>query len=158
MLITLRRGTTADAPVMDRVSREAFDPSYGEAWSASQLSNAFSLPNAAVEIAYVDDEAVSFALTRRILDEAELLLIAVAPKWRGQGVASKLMQTVLDTATASGASSMFLEVRSGNTAASQLYTRFGFVPVGRRYGYYTGRDGTRFDAITMRRHLGTATE
>ena len=51
-----------------------------------------------------------------------------------------------------GARTLFLEVRDGNLAAS-LYARAGFIEVGRRKDYYTGIDGARFDAITMRRDL-----
>lgn len=155
MLITFRRGSEADVDLLTRVSREAFDPNFGEGWTGAQLANAFSLPGAAVELALEGLEPISFALTRRVLDEAELLLIAVRPPWRRRGVAAGLIRSVLGSAASSGASSMFLEVRAGNVGAARLYSRLGFVPVGRRRDYYKGADGARYDAITMQRDLGT---
>lgn len=158
MPITIRRGEPADIDALTEISELSFDASFGEAWTAAQLSNIFSLPGAWVDLAVSNGEALSFALVRRILDEAELLLIAVRPNWRGRGVAAELMRNTFATSAGLGAVAMFLEVRAGNTAAVRLYKRLGFSPIGERRGYYTGAGGLQFDAITMRRTLGTTIE
>ena len=85
-----------------------------------------------------------------MLDEAELLLIAVTETARGRGFGRKLLETAISDARARGVVSMFLEMRDGNGAASELYTRLGFTEIGRRRDYYRGIDASRFDAITMR--------
>jgi ribosomal-protein-alanine N-acetyltransferase len=50
---------------------------------------------------------------------------------------------------------MFLEVGADNPTAQALYERAGFVPAGRRPGYYTRPGVTAVDAIVMRRTLNT---
>ncbi|WP_370632683.1 GNAT family N-acetyltransferase, partial [Eikenella sp. Marseille-P7795] len=44
---------------------------------------------------------------------------------------------------------IFLEVRSSNRAAFALYQQHGFIPSGRRPGYYPRPDGSREDALLM---------
>jgi ribosomal protein S18 acetylase RimI-like enzyme len=48
---------------------------------------------------------------------------------------------------------IFLEQAVPNEAARALYTGRGFLPVGRRAGYYRGRDGHPVDAVVLRREF-----
>ena len=138
----------ADAmSVMDR----AFDPQFGEAWTASQCTGVLSMPGAQLLIARAPDP-VGFALVRTVIDETELMLLAVAPEMRGQGIGHALLQHSIDTATASGATNYFLEVRSDNSAII-FYESFGFQQVGVRHDYYRGVDGHRRNALTYRLSL-----
>jgi [ribosomal protein S18]-alanine N-acetyltransferase len=140
----------------------AFDPRFGEAWSAAQLSGSLSMPDTWAEIAAdtpdVAAPAAGFALTRRVLTSAELLLVAVAPPWRGTGLGRKLIDASRRAARSRGAEEMFLEVRDGNLAAQRLYQACNFEIVGRRRNYYSGGTNERFDAITMRCILSGAAD
>jgi ribosomal-protein-alanine N-acetyltransferase len=142
-----------DVPLMGDIMAAAFDPRFGEAWSAAQLGGALSVADTWAQIALVDGGAVGFSLTRRIIDEAELMLVAVEPARRGLGCGRLLVEGAMEAARERGAFSMFLEVRDGNHAALRLYDSLGFAASGRRNNYYTGAAGERFDAITMRRDL-----
>jgi ribosomal-protein-alanine N-acetyltransferase len=93
---------------------------------------------------------VGFALSRRALDEAELLTIAVARKARGSGAGTKLLNEHLAKLTAAGVKSLFLEVDEGNAAALALYARAGFAKVGERRGYYQSNAGPAATALIMR--------
>jgi ribosomal-protein-alanine N-acetyltransferase len=155
--VTLRieSGGTANVAAIMSVMAVAFDPRFGEAWSAAQLTGSLSLPDTWAEIAYdstgdVTSPAAGFALTRRVLTSSELLLVAVAPDWRGTGLGAKLIDASRREARNRGADEMFLEVRDGNVAAQRLYHANGFQIVGRRKDYYSGGTNERFDAITMR--------
>ena len=128
----------------------AFDPQFGEAWSGAQLTGTLAQAGSWARLAYDDDLVVGFSLCRRVVDEAELLLIAVVEPARGRGFGAKLLETALADARIRGAASMFLEMRDGNRSAAELYLRRGFVEIGRRRDYYRGLDASRFDAITMR--------
>lgn len=97
-----------------------------------------------------DGEVLGYALTRVVLDESELLNIAVSTKARRHGVGIALLRAAMETCRAHGAEWMLLEVREANVAARALYERHGFVPVGRRAGYY---HSPREDAIVMRASL-----
>jgi ribosomal-protein-alanine N-acetyltransferase len=93
-----------------------------------------------------------FALSRKVLDEAELLTIAVDASLRGQGLGRQLLAVHLETLASAGARIIFLEVEEANAAARKLYDRAGFAVVGQRDGYYRKPDGSRARALVMRRN------
>ena len=153
MTPTLSLGGLADLGDIIAISGRAFDPRFGEAWSASQLQGTLCDGNSWLRLARDGVRPVGFSLSRRIVDEAELLLIAVVPEARGHGLGRDLLAATIGDARARGVLRMFLEMRDGNAAACALYRALGFVEVGRRSDYYRGVDQQRFDAITMRRPL-----
>ncbi|HEX7742628.1 MAG TPA: GNAT family N-acetyltransferase [Sphingobium sp.] len=140
------RNAVADA--MD-VMALAFDPAYGEAWTLPQLAGVVMMPGSWLTIARVDAAALGFALVRSVLDDCELLLLAVHPLWRGRGIGQALLVDCLKTARRRGIRSMNLEVRASNTAI-KLYENIGFEFVHRRPGYYRGNDGQLHDALSFR--------
>lgn len=97
----------------------------------------------------------AFLLGRVILDEAEVLTLAVHPDHRRQGHARSLLDQFHARARARGAARAFLEVAAGNAPARGLYAAAGYLPVGRRPGYYHGADG-RDDALILQRGLTAA--
>ena len=145
----------AQLTAMLEVMQGAFDPRFGEAWSGAQLAGTLAQAGSWARLACDDDLVVGFSLCRRIVDEAELLLIAVTADARGRGFGRQLLTAAVADARARGVVSMFLEMRDGNRAAAELYLGHGFVEIGRRRDYYRGIDASRFDAITMRCDLSS---
>lgn len=136
------------------VMQISFDPQYGEAWSALQLSGSLALVGSyARRIITASGDVAGFTLCRVAGPEVELLLIAVSPQQQGLGLGRMLVTTAADDARQRGATELFLEVRENNLAARALYRTTGFVDIGRRADYYKGANGMRFAAITMRRLL-----
>jgi [ribosomal protein S18]-alanine N-acetyltransferase len=89
-----------------------------------------------------DGSAVlGFAAATLLLDgqenRAELDSMAVHPSARRRGLGTSLLRAVVAWAVENGARRLSLEVRASNAPALQLYARFGFLPEGRRPGYYT---------------------
>jgi len=72
--------------------------------------------------------------------EAHILNIAVNPKYRGRGIATRLMQLMLELMKRNLVYEVFLEVRVSNTAARDLYKRFGFRESFIRKKYYGDED------------------
>ena len=147
------------------VMETAFDPAYGEAWNRRQVSDALTLANthalvvsaSGLPIADNGTEApapatapapAGFVLTRHVLDEEELLLIAVVPEARRRGVGGALIEELVKAARKRGTARIFLEMRRGNPAIN-LYHKFGFEPIGTRRHYYRMANGERVDAITF---------
>jgi ribosomal-protein-alanine N-acetyltransferase len=95
-----------------------------------------------------------FALIRTVADEAELLTIAVEPRWRGKGVGRALMDAAFADLMMSPARRMFLEVDEQNHAAIRLYQKLGFSTISSRKGYYPRADGSAATALVMARDLG----
>jgi ribosomal-protein-alanine N-acetyltransferase len=91
---------------------------------------------AEIEQSEVGRLIVGVVVVWMILDEAHIATIAVHPEFRGQGIASRLMVSMMREAIQLEARLATLEVREQNTAAQRLYQRFGFNIVGRRPRYY----------------------
>jgi ribosomal-protein-alanine N-acetyltransferase len=92
-----------------------------------------------------------FILSRMVVDEAEILSVAVAPRSRSRGLARRLLDLHLRRLAGLGTRSVFLEVEEGNEPALRLYRRAGFRQVGRREGYYQESRGAA--ALILRRDL-----
>lgn len=150
--VKLREGGAADIAGLMTVMTGAFDPAYGEAWNHGQCLGILSLPDTWLTFAEADGAATGFALSRFLIDEAELLLLAVLPDHRRRGTAAALIDRTAGIAQARGARRLLLEVRADNPAL-ELYARTGFEQIGRRRDYYHGPGGSR-DAITLARSLG----
>lgn len=96
----------------------------------------------------------AFAISRIVLDEADLLSIVVAKARRGRGVGAMLLRTHLASLARAGAAQLFLEVESENASAIALYRRYGGMQIARRRGYYPAvAGGTARDALGMRIEL-----
>ncbi|HVI99952.1 MAG TPA: ribosomal protein S18-alanine N-acetyltransferase [Sphingomonas sp.] len=150
--VTLHRGGIDDLALIEPIMQAAFDPRYGEAWTRSQCAGVMAMPGVALTIAEIDGHAAGFAITRTIMDEAELLLLAVDPARRRRGVGRALLRAVIAEAETTGVVKLHLEVRASN-AAIALYRQAGFRKIGERRGYYRGSNGKLFDAHTFMRVL-----
>jgi ribosomal-protein-alanine N-acetyltransferase len=87
-------------------------------------------------------EVVGFICGRRMLDEAEILNLAVDPRARRLGVANSLLQALLQTYKSENVLKVFLEVRQSNGAAFEFYSTSGFRVTGKRPNYYRNPDET----------------
>jgi ribosomal-protein-alanine N-acetyltransferase len=83
------------------------------------------------------------------VNEAHLLNLTVAPAYRGQGWARVMLDALALWARSRSAAALWLEVRSGNTRALQLYEHYGFTRSGLRKNYYPAEHGAREDAVLM---------
>lgn len=150
--VDLRQGGVADLPVVERIMQAAFDPRYGEAWTHNQCLGLLAMPGVWLTLASLRDEPAGFALSRALVGEAELLLLATAPDCRRRGVAAALLRSVMADAIDRAARTLHLEVRSGNDAI-KVYRAAGFAKVGERRRYYRGPGGHTYDALTYSREL-----
>jgi ribosomal-protein-alanine N-acetyltransferase len=148
--VRIAPGSSEDIDAVMTVMDEAFGRRFGEAWTRSQLGGILPMAGVALILAREPDsgQAIGFSLFRTVLDESELLLIAVIPSQHRRGIGRLLLDDFLDRARNDGVLRVHLEVRDGNSAVG-LYRRSGFSPVGRRRNYYHAPDGRRFDAVTL---------
>ena len=151
-MVELVGGGAIDAPLLERIMDAAFDPRFGEAWTKSQCVGILAMPGVWLTLARVDEAVVGFALSRAIMDEAELLLVAVDPASRRRGIGTALMRSVIAECRMRGVTRLHLEVRQNNPAVA-LYAAHGFVRVGVRRNYYRSRNGETFDAHTFARPI-----
>ncbi|MEG5162576.1 ribosomal protein S18-alanine N-acetyltransferase [Microcoleus sp. AT3-A2] len=81
-----------------------------------------------------------------ILEEAHITILAIHPRFQGQGLGQALLWVLLNKAHYRQLERATLEVRESNLAAVSLYKKFGFKEAGRRKRYY---EDTREDALVM---------
>ncbi len=151
-MTTIVQGDAYDIGSIMPIMIDAFDPQFGEAWTAAQCMSLLTLPNSALFIAKDGDMIAGFAMTRWVLDEEELLMIGIPKALHRHKFGSQLLDHIVLRAQQAGRIKLFLEVRDGNSALS-FYTYKGFHEAGRRKHYYKGSDGLSFDAITMMKIL-----
>jgi ribosomal-protein-alanine N-acetyltransferase len=82
-------------------------------------------------------KVIGFYLARIILNEMELLQIAVDPKLARKEIGRKLLAHCMKKASVWRCNVCYLEVRSSNETALCFYRKHGFQSIGRRRGYYT---------------------
>lgn len=116
-------------------------------WDVRAFTDLLAMPGVSALIA-TTREPVGFILLRQVVDEAEVIMIAVEPSARRQGIARTLL--VNGISSLREISQVFLEVATDNEAAIALYTNAGFDRVGVRRAYYTDEDGGTTDALVMR--------
>ena len=107
-----------------------------EAWSersvASELTNSLSLWLVAEE----EGNVWGYVGSQTVMDETDMMNIAVHPEHRKQGIAATLVNNLVDVLKTRGSHSLMLEVRASNDPARKLYDKLGFQQVGLRKNYY----------------------
>jgi len=129
----IRPATSADIGDLVRIERATFsDP-----WSAQGFEEVLSARGSVGLIAEDERGAASaYLLARSVLDECEILNLAVVPERRRTGIGRALLHQALDSIRVLGIGKVYLEVRQSNVAAQALYSAFGFRPMGLRPNYY----------------------
>ena len=116
-------------------------------WSLSLfLSELRYTESRAYLIARVGTEIVGYAGLMLVAGDGHVTNVGVDPDHRRQGIATRLMLELVRPGMEEGAEALTLEVRVSNTAAQELYRRFGFVPAGMRKNYYSDSNE---DALIM---------
>jgi len=137
----------ADLEVAAKIDAAATD----HPWSYAQFAGSL-LAGDDCTVLEVDGAVCGFAIFSRVLDEASLLNIAVAPDAQGSGCGRCLLEYGLDAQVKHGAALCFLEVRASNYKAQALYQSLQFTVVGERKNYYPTKSGSE-DALVMRWEL-----
>lgn len=97
-------------------------------------------------IAEYQGTLLGYAGLWKILDEGHITNIAVLKDFRKNGIATLMLNTLLDLAQKDSVNSFTLEVKKTNNVAISLYQNLGFEACGVRKGYYKD---TNDDAIIM---------
>ncbi|MHB1110029.1 MAG: ribosomal protein S18-alanine N-acetyltransferase [Devosia sp.] len=124
-------------------------------WPREEFAAYIAAPDTPIYVACDAKRRIAgFAMLRLVADAAELITIAVDPKWRKKGVGLALMRALFEDLRMTPARQLFLEVAADNPAALKLYAKLGFAKVSERQGYYARADGLPATALVMARVLG----
>ena len=109
---------------------------FSDPWSeksvASELENELSLWLVALE----GETVAGYIGSQTVMDETDMMNVAVHPDYRKQGIATGLIVGLVEELRRRGSHSLTLEVRASNDAAIRLYRLLDFQEVGLRKNYY----------------------
>ncbi len=115
-------------------------------WSVKQFEEAVSSYQSTV--IEQNGQVVGFCILQPVLDEANLLLMAIDPTQQGKGLGYQILDASLNMLK-NNPIQIFLEVRESNIAAINLYQKSGFHQIDLRKNYYPNPNGTKEHAIIM---------
>lgn len=122
------------APVLAALHMESFPPS--EQWDVLAFTALFATPGTFGLLIAQDGEPAGFVLARQVMDEAEILTLAVRPVCRRHGLGRCLVRALQARLVALGVTRLFLEVSTRNASARALYADADFCVAGTRRRYY----------------------
>jgi ribosomal-protein-alanine N-acetyltransferase len=121
-----------DIPEIVNIERLSFSMPWSETSFRSEIYSRYSI----TRVAELNGIIVGYVCVKHVADECHLLDLAVHPAYRKRGIATVLLDNVIQELRVEGCRFFYLEVRASNYAAKKLYEKFGFNMVGVRKGYY----------------------
>ena len=131
-------------PQIAELEKLCFNDPWSENSIASELDNRLSCWLIASDV----EKVVGYVGSQTVLGETDMMNIAVHPDYRKQGVATDLINALIEALKERNSHSLMLEVRSSNEPAKSLYLKMGFEVVGIRKNYYRN---PREDALILRK-------
>ena len=119
-------------------------------WSSNSIANELINPLSLWLVAEEDGILLGYIGSQTVMDEADMMNVAVEPSARRRGVAERLVSRLVCDLGCLGVKHLTLEVRVSNEPAIALYNKLGFVQVGRRPNYYRN---PKEDALILRKGL-----
>jgi ribosomal-protein-alanine N-acetyltransferase len=147
--VRIECGSSEDLNDAMVVMEAAFGKHFGEAWTRSQLAGILPMGGVSLILAkaHAREGTVGFSLFRTVADESELLLLAVLPDFRRQGVGTQLLDDFLERLRNDGVARPSRSPR--RQPRGSMYRASGFYRLTTRKKHHAS-DGKRFDAITPR--------
>lgn len=129
------------------IERKAF----AHPWSAAMMRDTLDAAHTeCYGLFHRNGELLGYIMLSVILDEIDVLSMAIHPDYQGQGCGYSLLGHVLKRAKRKQVTKIFLEARRANDKALKLYEKAGFEVTGVRKDYYPGKDKeAREDAILL---------
>lgn len=120
---------------------------YGHPWTRGNFADSLRSGYQA-QLLCAGDTVLGYFVAMKGVDEVHLLNITVDPDHQGQGWGRVMLDALALWSRAEGAQWLWLEVRTSNRRAQEIYQRYGYRRVGERRNYYPAERG-REDAIVM---------
>ena len=140
-MIEIVRMNESHVSAVAELERQNFSDPWPDIAVRGELTNKLALWLVALE----DGEVVGYVGSQTVLQEADMMNIAVADSHRRRGIAKMLVEELIRQLDAY---QLTLEVRASNAPAIALYEALGFLQVGLRKNYYRK---PKEDALILRK-------
>ena len=142
--MTIENMSFAHVPQIAQLEKLCFsDP-----WSEKSIETELSCRLSFWLVAMDGDKVVGYVGSQTVIDETDMMNIAVHPECRRRGIAEALIDALINALREKGSRALSLEVRASNDPAIALYQKMGFSQVGRRPNYYRN---PKEDALILRK-------
>ena len=121
---------------------------FSDPWSENSIASELCNPLSMWLVAEAAGTVVGYVGSQTVMDETDMMNIAVHPDCRRQGIAAALVNALVASLQDMGSHSLTLEVRASNAPARALYDMLGFQQVGLRRNYY---HNPKEDALILRK-------
>ncbi|MBO4594509.1 MAG: ribosomal protein S18-alanine N-acetyltransferase [Clostridia bacterium] len=138
----IRRIEKTDSALLSSARKD-----FPDCWSKEMIDSAFE-GGRFFGYLYKDGEGFAFISYSLSVDTADIEDLFVSPSLRGKGIAKELLTAAIKDVREQGRTIVFLEVRTDNIPAINLYTSFGFEKISVRKKYYA--DG---DAFVLKKEI-----
>jgi ribosomal-protein-alanine N-acetyltransferase len=113
--------------------------------SYSSLKNDLESTNTIYLVLLDNESIIGYIGLEPLVDHADITGIAVLNEYRKKGLASYLLNTAIEKCREINLDNIFLEVRTSNLPAINLYKKLGFKKISIRNNYYSnGEDALIF--------------
>ncbi len=145
----LALATDEDAAAIAKLSRDEIERGLDWRWRPPAIRRMIANPDVAVLCARCRIEPPAsagqtalggFGIMEFGLERAHLVLLAVQPRLRRQGLARQILNWLETSAHTAGISEIRLEVRADNSGARKFYAALGFRRGDYLPGFYQGRE------------------
>ena len=140
----LEKMNPAHVAQIAQLEKICFSDPWSERSIASELDNKLAFWLVATE----GDTVAGYIGSQTVMDETDMMNVAVHPDFRRRGIAEALVTGLVEELKNNGSHCLTLEVRASNAPAIALYEKLGFSEIGRRKNYYRN---PREDALILRK-------
>lgn len=109
---------------------------FSDPWSEKSIASELENPLSLWLVAEENGQVWGYVGSQTVLDESDMMNVAVDPGFRRRGIARALIETLIAELSKMGSRCLRLEVRVSNENARALYERMGFRQLGLRKNYY----------------------
>lgn len=109
---------------------------FSDPWSENSVASELNNPLSLWLVAEENQTVCGYVGSQTVLDETDMMNIAVHPECRRRGIAAALIVELVHQLRERGSHILRLEVRESNAPAIALYEAMGFTRLGLRKNYY----------------------
>ena len=110
---------------------------FSHPWSKQSIENELNNDTSLFWVATENNDVIGYIGMSIVIDEGYIFNVAVSKNSRKKGVATALINELVTYGKKNNFSFITLEVRESNEPARSLYSKFGFIKVGKRENYYS---------------------
>ena len=123
---------------------------FRDPWSENSVASELNNPLSHWLVAVEEDVVLGYVGSQTVLDESDMMNVAVHPDYRRKGIAEALVLSLAKELQKKGSTKLTLEVRASNASAIALYEKLHFRQIGLRKNYYRN---PKEDALILQKEL-----